>query len=260
MTLDFVYAVQAEWLKRRRSLALWLVVVGALFTPAIVIVARLVRRRELPALYAMDEFWQRLWHSSWESMAMFFLPMAVVFATGLIAQIEVKNNAWKQVHAQPLALAAIYLAKLVVILVLIVQFVALFNVGIYASAVVPYLLVGGLPYPDALPAGTFLAKDLWYLLDCLPIVAAQYLLSLRYRNFMVPVGVGFMTWVASLAALSWKYGALLPYTYCMLEYLKDDPSKKAAIPPVDIHVMAAAYFVLFLVLGYAMFATKADKG
>lgn len=261
MTVDVWPMLQAEWLKRRRSLATWLVVGGALFTPAIVIVARLVRHGQLGALYADAAFWPTLWRNSWESMAIFFLPLAAILATSLITQIEVRNNAWKQVRTLPVRALTIFCAKLAVIVVLLVQFLALFTLGIVASALVPWLVVDAVPWPAPPPPwSTYLVQTAWYLLDCLPIVAAQYLLSLHYRNFLVAVGVGFMAWVAGLAALPWKFGCLIPYTYPMYEYLRDDASKKAAVPLLDIHALAAAYALAFFVLGYVLFATKADKG
>ena len=36
----------------------------------------------------------------------------------------------------------------------------------------------------------FLKEDALYFIDCLPIVALQYLISLRFKNFLVPVGAG----------------------------------------------------------------------
>ncbi|MFY0533448.1 ABC transporter permease [Nannocystis pusilla] len=101
MNSRFVDAFRCEWLKKRRSLGAWLVVVGAFFTPGIVTLARLIRREHLPTLYAAPEFWTSLWRSSWESMAVFFVPMAAILTTSLVVQIEVRNNAWKQVHALP---------------------------------------------------------------------------------------------------------------------------------------------------------------
>jgi lantibiotic transport system permease protein len=261
MSAVFVHAFQGEWLKKKRSLAWWLVIVGGFFTPAVVIVARLVRHASLPEIYASDAFWTQLWTNSWESMALFFLPMGAILATSLIAQIEYRNNAWKQVHALPLNLATIYFSKFAVVLVMMVQFFILFNLGVYLSAVVPYLLIGGVGYPKApLPYAFFLRENLLYFVDCLPIVALQYLLSLRFKNFLVAIGFGFMTWVAALASLSWKYGFVIPYTYGMLNYLKDNPGGKAVIPDVDIHSLAIGYFVLFTVLGFLLFVTKAEKG
>src|SRR5215207_4672907 len=137
MTATFLHAFQAEWLKRKRSFASSMVLAGSLFTPAIIIAVRLLYRRTLPGIYAADAFWQNLWRSSWESMAIFFLPLGAILATSLIAQIEFKSNAWKQVHALPLSAAMIFLSKLAVILLMLVEFLILFNVGIYLSGMIP---------------------------------------------------------------------------------------------------------------------------
>jgi lantibiotic transport system permease protein len=254
---DFLHAFQAESLKMRRSLASWLIIVGAFFTPAIVSLVRLMYPARLPALYAAEDFWLRLWKSSWESMAIFFLPMMTILAASLVTQIEYKNNTWKQVRTLPLTPAVIFFAKLVIVLLMLVQFLALFNVGMYLSGIVPYLLARNVPFPRSpLPWTYFLTQNLRYFIDCLPIVAAQYLLSLRFKNFLVSVGFGFLAWVSALAALSWKLGYVVPYTYSMLNYLKENPGGRAVVPTVDIHWLAVGYFMLFTIGGYWLFATR----
>ena len=261
MTATFPHAFASEWLKRKRSMASWLVIAGSFFTPAIVVVARLVRHDQLPRIYAAAGFWNELWQSSWESMAIFFLPIGAILAASLIAQIEFKNNAWKQVHALPLSRATIYFTKLSIVLVMMLQFFLLFNVAIYLSAVVPYLLASGVPYPPApLPWVRFLREDALYFIDCLPIVAAQYLISLRYRNFLVSIGAGFLIWVGALGALPWKFGCVVPYIYPMLNYLKNNGTGKAAIPLVDIHLCSLGYFLLFTFLGLWLFVGQREKG
>jgi lantibiotic transport system permease protein len=261
MSSTFVHVFQGEWLKKKRSFASWLVIAGSFFTPAIVLVARLVRHDGLPKLYSADGFWNQLWRSSWESMAIFFLPMGAILAASLIAQIEFRNNAWKQVHTLPLGLPTIFFSKFAVVVLMMLQFFVLFDVAIYLSAAVPWLLVSGVPYPaDPIPWTHFVEDDMLYFVDCLPIIAAQYALSLRFGNFLVPIGAGFLAWVGALGALPWKFAYLIPYTYCMLNYLKDDPSKKAAIPPVNFHWLAIGWFIIFTMIGYLLFAKKAEKG
>lgn len=257
---DFAGVLHCEWRKVRRSTSLSLVVAVALFTPAIIVVARLLNPRQLPALYAADDFWLSLWKNAWESMAIFFLPLAAILVTSLVAQIEFRNNAWKQVHALPLSRSALFFAKFAIVLALMALLLVLFNAAVYLSALVPWLAVRALPYPHApLPAQDFFRDNVLYFVDCLPIVAAQYLLSLHFRNFLVPIGTGFLAWVGALAALPWKFGYLLPYTYTMLNYLKDHPSRRAPAP-LDLHFLAIAYFVAFVAAGYALFFSKRQKG
>lgn len=257
MTRAFADSVQSEWLKQRRSLASWMVLVGAFFTPAIMITARLLNQGGLAAAYARDDFWQALWRSSWESAAIFFLPMGAVLATSLIAQLEFKNNTWKQVRALPLSDATIYFSKLAIVLAMLALFFVLFNVGIYLSALLPSVLVAGVPYPPApLPWQTFLREDLLYFVDCLPIVALQYLVSLQFRNFVVPVGGGFMFWVLTIGSLPWRWSFLLPYSYTTFNFLKGVTVTRASTPPVDIHLLALAYFVVLTLAGYWLFVQR----
>lgn len=247
----FFHVLHSEWLKRRRSFASAMVLGGSMFTPVVVIVVRLVQHRALPKLYAMDAFWPQLWRSCWESMAVFFLPLGAILATSLITQIEFKSNAWKQVHTLPVSAASIFLAKLVVILIMLVQFLLLFNAGIYAAAMVPYWLVPGVPHPK----GSFLALPLWrenaiYFLDTLPIVAAQYLMSLRMHNFLIPIGIGFMAWVGALAAVSSKVAGWWPYSYTILHHLRGG----------EMRWLSLAFFLLLTTVSYILFATRSEKG
>ena len=262
MTNSFVHSFQSERLKTKRSLALWMVIIGGFFTPTIITIARFVNYDKLQEVYSSDDFWNLLWKNSWESMAIFFLPLGAILSTSLITQIEYKNNTWKQLHTLPLSLTTIFFSKLAVILVLMLQFFVLFNIGIYLSALLPYLIVSGVPYPKApFPYLFFLRENMFYFVDCLPIVALQYLISLKFKNFLVPVGLGFVFWIGVLASLPWKYGYVIPYTYCMFNYLKNSGvESKAVIPTVDIHLLAIGYFLVFTVTSYVLYITKKEKG
>lgn len=259
--MSLLNSYTSEWLKLRRSLALWMVIIGGFFTPAIIIIARLVNHANVPALYEKEDFWDRLWRNSWESMAVFFLPLGAILTTSLIAQIEYKNNTWKQIHTLPVSYATIFFSKLAVILTLMLIFFVLFNIGIYLSAVVPYLLISGTPYPQqALPWKKFLTEDALYFIDCLPIVALQYLLALRFKNFLVPVGLGFVFWVGAIGSVSWRLGWIIPYTYTMYFYLKDAEKTRAVMPDVNIHIIAVLFFVVITAVSFILYVTKRDKG
>ncbi len=260
MNIAFIHCFQCEWLKKRRSLASWIIIAGAFFTPVIITIARLVEHDKLNLLYTSDDFWKLLWKNSWESMAIFLLPLGVILFTSLITQIEYKNNAWKQVYTLPLSLTTIFFAKLAIIIIMVFQFFILFNIGIYLSAVVPYVLLGGIPYPiSPIPYTIFLREDGLFFIDCLPIIALQYLLSLKYKNFLVSVGIGFILWVGAIASLSWKFGYIIPYTYCMFNYLKDSTNTKTATPAINIHYLAMGYFILFTIVSYILYINKKDK-
>lgn len=256
----FFDALQCEWLKQRRSLSAWLVLVGGLFVPAMMLAARLWNHEDLPALHDSTHYWTALWKKAWEFSAMFLLPMGTIFATSLIAQIEHRNNAWKQVHTLPLSVPTIFFAKLAIILGMLLQYLLLFFVGLALVALLPALLPGVSLPRAAIPFDVFLRDSLMFLAGCLPIVALQYLLSLRFRNFMVPIGAGFVLWLAALMTLPWKWGWLLPYRYTIYHYLTAVNDAPLPVPMVDTQWMALGWCAAFIAAGYALFAMAKQKG
>lgn len=261
MTSTFVDLFSSEWLKRTRSHASTLIVGGALFTPLVVLLVRLMHPAGLARIYTSNEFWPSLTRSSWESMAIFFLPLAAILIASLVAQLEFRGNAWKQVHALPVPAAAVYAAKLAVILILLAELLALFNVAVYVSGLLPSLVVPGVPHPrGAFWTRALLAENALYFVDALPIVAAQYVLALRWSNPLVPIGAGFVAWVGALAAVSSRLAVWWPYSYPIIHYLQQTPKGARFAGDVRIHLFAAIFFALLTLAGSAWFITRNERG
>jgi lantibiotic transport system permease protein len=260
--MDFINSFQSEWLKKKRSLASWLVVVGAFFTPSIILMSRIKNSDKVSALYVANDFWQKLWNQTWESMAAFLLPIGIILAVSLITQIEYKNNTWKQLHTTPQRFATIFFAKFLVIVIMLAEVFALFNIGIYLSAVIPSMLFSNLPYPTApIPYTDFLRANVNFFLDCLPILALQYLISLQFKNFLVPVGAGVVIWFLGVGLLPWEYSYIFPYVHSTLDFLiSSNQFSDRKIPPVNIQLLAVVYFALFTAASYVLYVAKKEKG
>jgi len=253
MTL-FINSLHSEWLKTKRSLASLLVIVGGFFLPAIMILIHILRPAKLPAQYAAADFWVSHFKNLWQSMAVMMLPMGIILAISLIAQLEFKNNTWKQLHATPQSATTIFFAKFGVILLMQLELFVLFTIGIYLSALIPSVVLESVPYPTApIPYDYILRESAWFFLDSLPIVALQYLLSLLFRNFLVSVGAGLVLMVTGILMISWEYSYTFPYNYIVLDYLD-------RFPAVNLHLWAVVYFVVILLTGYILFLTKREKG
>lgn len=258
--MTFINSFQSEWLKKKRSLASWLVLVGAVFTPLIILAARIKSYDKLSALYSSDDFWQRLWNQTWESMAVFLLPIGIILATGLITQLEYKNNAWKQLHTTPQKFTTIFLAKMAVILVMMLEVFVLFNAAMYLSAVIPAMLFASVPFPAApLPYRQFLYGNVNYFIDCLPILALQYLLGLQFKNFLVPIGVGFGIWFLGIGLNAWEYSYIFPYIHSTIDFLISSRNVNRSLP-VNLQLLAFSYFFVITMVSYFLYVTKKEKG
>lgn len=252
--MTLLYSIQTEWLKKKGSLASWLVVIGAFFSPSMLTLIQIMRPEKLPAKFQAPDFWETFFKNSWQTMNVMLLPMGIILAISLITQLEYKNNAWKQLHATPQSLTTIFFAKFSVILLMQLQLFILFTVAVYLSALIPSLVLTDVQYPaQALPYMYFLRENALYFIDALPIVAIQYLLALQFRNFLIPVGAGLILMVTGIIMVSWKYAYVYPYSYSMLYFLN-------RFPTINIHALALGWFGIIMTVGFVLYVTKKDKG
>lgn len=257
----FIHSFQSEWLKKKGTPAFWLVFVGAFFIPLIFTCRGLFYPKDFLAEAASPMFWTMMLKRAWQFMAIFLLPMGVILSTSLITQLEFRNNTWKQLHTTPQSYTTVFFSKLGVIIVMLLQFFLLFNIGIYLSGLIPALVHGSADfYKQDVPFLTMLEDTAFYFLDCLPIVAIQYLVSLQFKNFLVPFSLGIGLLLAALIGLQWKYGYTIPYTYTQYYLFSGGKPGSPQAPQVNFHLWALCYFLGFTLLGYLLYINKKEKG
>lgn len=258
MRLSFVNSFLSEWLKTRHTAASWIVLAGAFFMPLIVFFMRLQDHGKPYNKIYMKHIWAVMYQRNWAAMGMFLLPFMLILSTSLVTNIEFKNNTWKQLHTTPQRYSAIYFAKLLVIMVMLIQLFLLFNIGIYLSAVAPAWIFSDLQaVTDPYPVRPYLNGTTQFFIDCLPVIGLQYLLSLMFRNFIVPIGIGFSLLVAALLALNWKYGYVIPYIYLPLNFKENQHFADSAM---NRHYWSVGYFMVFVIAGYIFYTGKKEKG
>jgi hypothetical protein len=247
----FIYSLQSEWLKTKRSAASWLCLIGGFFIPLIYLILFLKDHSYINK--EQSEIWQKIFRGEWNNMAVFLLPMGVILASSLITQMEYKNNTWKQLHTTPQSFTTIFLSKFSVIALMTVKFFLFFNIGIILSGIIPCLLFDHQLPKEGIPFLFFLRQNTRIFLTCLPILAIQYLISLRFKNFLVAIGVGLLGLVGSLIGASWKYIFLSPYSFSPM-----------LVMPIhrdfNIPLVAFFYFVVLMIVSYILYIAKREKG
>lgn len=255
----FINSFLSEWLKRKRTASNWLIYIGALMAPLVYLIVRIVKAKSDTFVMgnASPKMWLETYNFFWQLMSSFLLPMIVIMVTSLIAQIEFKNNTWKQVVTTPQPLFVVFFTKLGIVMTLLLQYFILLNIGIYLAVILPSVFTS-LPFPVAdYPFEYVLKNNFKFFIDILPIIAIQFLISMQFRNFLGPVGIGLGIYIASSIAIFWKYGYIVPYTYPTYNFLGKGSH---VYDLVNIHILAVTYFVVFTALGYFLFANKKEKG
>ena len=85
-------------------------------------------------------------------------------------------------------------------------------------------------------------------------------LALRFRQVLVPLGVGVAAWIVGLVVINTRYIVAMPYGYLGVDWLIQAGHRAAGSLPTSPPLLAAASFAVSLVGGYAVYALAGDRG
>lgn len=190
--------VSAEWIKMRRSRIWWILVV----LPVISVLAGC-------ANFVMNQgVLNNGWYSLWSQVSLFygefFLPVLIAILCSYVWRLEHQGKNWNMIMTAPVTGAGIFLAKWIVVAVLL-GIVQLFFGVLYVSGGLWAGIGSGLP----VELSGWLFRG-W--IASLTIAALQLALSMRIRSFAVPVGIGLCTAFAGLGMYVMHLGMFFPYS------------------------------------------------
>lgn len=258
--MSLFISIQTELIKIRRSAALWLTVLGAGMIPFIFFLAMIIKP---------NSFAKRLeaapWDSHilqlWQAFSAFLLPMFVILICSLVLQIEYKNNAWKQVFASPQTLGNIFFSKLITVVLMIVLLIMLFNLFTVLSAWLAGALRSQLPFlSHGVPWLKIVTLSGKTLLSLLAIVALQYWFSLRFRNFIVPIGIGLALLIVTMVAMNWEHIDKLPYAFPFLTFNVTAAGGAESGMSTNFFWYSIVYFMAVTLLAFLDMRWRKERG
>lgn len=258
--MSFVTSLQSEILKTKRTSSFWLSVIGAAFIPLILLLSYLSKpERIIPKLHFAP--WPLHFAQGWQPLSSFLLPMYIIIVCALIPQIEFKNNAWKQVFASPQTTSQVYFSKFLTVHFMILFCYLLFNVFMISVALMANAIHDKYEFLHSkIDWLGLLRLNARTYISILGISAIQFWLSLRFKNFIAPIGIGLALLISSLITMGfgWEHVDLLPYAHPMLTL---QSIMKGKHPFLENHEWySIAYFVGFMLLGYLDLKLRKEKG
>ena len=205
-------------------------------------------------------------------MGSLILPMLIVFIAYSVNSIEHKADTWKTLFSLPISKFSVYTAKYLYAFFLVFLCLSLFVLFTLGFGNLLSVLKPSLKFSEYNAAGILSKVYFKLFLSSLGILSIQFLLSLLFRDFLKPMGIGFICAVtgAILAGNSWTYAYLFPYSHPMLAVsaMKDDLKSsmgKAAMPQINIDIFTkeiwislTVVLVIFMV-GYFIVLKKSVK-
>lgn len=258
--MSLAIAYRSELLKSKRTASFWLAVTGALFIPFIVLMIYLFAAKKSIEMLSMAPWVMHL-AMGWQFFNSFLFPMFIILMAALIPQIEYRNNAWKQVWASPQSTADVFAAKFLTVQSMVLLCVVAFNVFLLLVAVIANIVNAKFPFfSHSIDWATMLRLNLRTYISVLGISALQFWVSMRFKSFIAPVGIGLALLIGGqiATALHWAHADWVPYAHPLLTLQSVAQNKQLWI--VRHEWISLGYAALFLTLGYLDLKYRKERG
>ena len=209
-------SLKNEIIKLKKTFAFWLTIISALLFPILFFIAYLSEHNSLIPLAGQNP-WDKFMSSQIENSIPFFIPMFIVLITSLIMQTEHKSLGIKQLFALPIPKWSIYFGKLSIVLLSIIAtyiyyFIAILLFGILLAIIHPDF--GFLDFqPDYYKYIRLLSIS---FIASLGIIGIQFWLSFRFKNFIIPLGIGMFLVIVGIIVSQAPQAIYFPYAFSVL--------------------------------------------
>jgi hypothetical protein len=182
-------AFQTEYIKSKRTLALYLSVLG----PVLAVAMSLFSLAFVDGLAKAKgiEPWQAYLQPSLALWFSFVLPLVITLQAAQAAQLEHGNHKWKHLLSLPVPRSSLYLGKWLWLLALSVAS----NILIAGSVLIVCAINGLTSLSDGSfsQALSYVGSQASIALACsLLLIAIQYVVSVRLASFVAAVSIGFV--------------------------------------------------------------------
>lgn len=236
----FNRVLQSEWLKLRKS-NIWLLI---FVSPILAFFSGLVD----------------LGYSDWGILlsqmvfihAMLFLPLLTGVFSAFVCRYEHGDGGWKQLLALPMSRTHLYLAKFVIVVILLVLTQLIFFGGVFAAGQIQGLT-------QAVPWDMMLRSGIGGMVAVLPLIALQLTVSIAWSSFAAPMALNFVFTIPNMLIVnSADYGPWYPWAQPMLAMMPYNPDSFGAMNvsfETLIYVILGS-FVIFFASGLTYFQRK----
>lgn len=245
----YISNIKNEAIKLKRTFAFWLTIISALIFPLLFFIIYLVKHEQVVPGLGVNP-WEKFMINLVQNSIPFLMPMFIVLITSLIIQVEHKSHGIKHLFSLPIPKWSVYFGKLSIVIFSIIAtyiyfFLAILFFGTLLGMFHPDL--GFLDFqPDYMKYIKMLAMS---FVASLGIVGIQFWMSFRFKNFIVPLGLGMTMVIMGLIASRAPEAIYFPYSYNVLSInLGDNGPLTMGISSVTVYSLIC--FLVASVLGY----------
>jgi len=250
--MNLLISLRSELLKTRTA-SFYLTLIGAAAGPVIYLLNILLDEGESDSLKKdpLNALFKIL--SEMNGVALF--PLFIILICTLLPQIEYRNNTWKQVFASPQTKANVFLAKFMNVHLLMLVFLIATHLFMFLTIVAVNFIKPTLNlFEHPLKGSTVLINAANAYILLLAVCAIQFWMGLRFRNFIVPIGIGFALWLTgTIMAVQYKSNLVYYFPYSFQAF---PVSTKLKSQLTQVACTSLGYALLFLIVGFFDFRRR----
>ena len=172
-------------------------------------------------------------------MIMVLNLFGIVVAACMIYNMEFKGSAVKKMYMLPVSVPAMYLCKFLILTVMFLVAIVLQNLALAQ--------IGMTDLPDgAFEMGTLVRFAGYSFLTSMPVLSFMLLISARFENMWVPLGIGVAGFLSGMALANSGLTLLLVHPFLII--LKPAVAMSAQ-PDSTVALVALVETLLFLAVG-----------
>lgn len=264
----FILSFRSEFYKTRKTMGFWSAVLLPLLLCLLLFIGFFNKSDQL-LRYPGILIWWQFAGAILGVMGSLLLPMLIVFIGYSVNSIEHKADTWKTLFSLPISKLSVYSAKYFYAFFLVLLCLFLFVLFTLGFGNLLHVLNPGLKFNEYSIAGTLIQLYTKLFLSSLGILSIQFLLSLLFRDFLKPMGIGFICTITGviLATAGWQYAYLFPYSHPMLAMsaLRQGKGKPDAMMQMTVDMftkdtwVSLAVAAVIFILGYFIVLKKSVK-
>lgn len=264
----FFLSLKSEFYKSRKTLGFWAAILLPLIIVGLIAIGFYTQADKMANKPGMF-LWLQFAGAALGIMGGLLLPMFVIFLAYSVNSIEHKADTWKTLFSLPIPKWSVYSAKYIYGLFLVFLTLLLFAVFTAGFGNLLSLLKPELKFSEYRMEITLLQIYFKLFLSAIGIYSIQFLLSLIWSDFLKPMGIGFVCFIAGVIAASknWEYAYTIPYAHPMLALKSMMGVRKPGTPPTqmvidifthDVYVSLAVGAIVFIA-GFFIVQRKSVK-
>jgi hypothetical protein len=212
-----ILSFRSEFYKTRKTMAFWSAVILPMLLCALIFVGFYSSSDKL-SHQPGAMLWFGFAGAILGVMGSVILPMLIVFIAYSVNSIEHKADTWKTLFSLPISKFSVYTAKYLYAMLLVVICLLLFVVFTLGFGNLLGIVKPAMRFSEYNIEGILFKVYVKLFLSSLSILSIQFILSLLFRDFLKPMGIGFICTIAGdiLAGNNWKYDYLFPYSHPLM--------------------------------------------